>query len=261
MPRNGDTFLDRLLFRRSLKRWREMADAAETTDLDHLQRQQGRARSLRHQIDRLLHVAGGRMAQPQPGVQAVMDTSPYPLGTDWVWRPAPWQGPLVQPGQTHLPATTAICDGVTLFHDCRDSEMSWRQIRNLDQSDRAPFGLGLDVFAFDGSFLSMVLDLPPDAARGLRLKHILRLDLNVALERPIGFVARLNIKHGPNVEQITRELRPEDGIAVAEFDLAYSRMNEKRVEKLWIDLIFDGPAMNRITLRDTTVSRRPRAEL
>jgi hypothetical protein len=48
---------------------------------------------------------------------------------------------------------------------------------------------------------------------------------------------------------------------MVEFDLAYSKMNEKRVEKLWVDLIFEGPEMNQIILRDVTFSRRPRAEL
>ncbi len=46
-----------------------------------------------------------------------------------------------------------------------------------------------------------------------------------------------------------------------EFDLAYSKMNEKRVERLWVDLIFEGPEMNQVILRDVTFSRRPRAEL
>jgi hypothetical protein len=33
------------------------------------------------------------------------------------------------------------------------------------------------------------------------------------------------------------------------------------VEKAWIDLIFEGPEMNEIILRDMTFSRRPRAPL
>jgi hypothetical protein len=48
---------------------------------------------------------------------------------------------------------------------------------------------------------------------------------------------------------------------MVEFDLAYSKMNEKRVERLWVDLIFEGPEMNQVILRDVTFSRRPRAEL
>jgi len=32
------------------------------------------------------------------------------------------------------------------------------------------------------------------------------------------------------------------------------------VEKALIDLIFEGPEMNQVTIRDLTLSRRPRAE-
>ncbi len=67
--------------------------------------------------------------------------------------------------------------------------------------------------------------------------------------------------HGPNVEQIVREMPLNAQEVMVEFDLGYSKMNEKRVEKLWIDLIFEGPEMNQIILRDVTLTRRPRAEL
>ena len=48
---------------------------------------------------------------------------------------------------------------------------------------------------------------------------------------------------------------------LAEFDLAYSNINEKRVEKIWIDLIFDNPGMNQVLLRDLTLTRAPRADI
>jgi len=48
---------------------------------------------------------------------------------------------------------------------------------------------------------------------------------------------------------------------VVEFDLAYTKLNEKRVEKIWIDLIFENPEMSQVVLRDAYFSRRPRAEL
>jgi hypothetical protein len=87
------------------------------------------------------------------------------------------------------------------------------------------------------------------------------LDVIVEMEKPLEIFARLNIKHGPNVEQIVRELPLNEEEVMVEFDLAYSKMNEKRVERLWVDLIFEGPEMNQIILRDVTLSRRPRAEL
>jgi hypothetical protein len=69
------------------------------------------------------------------------------------------------------------------------------------------------------------------------------------------------VKHGPNTEQIVLELPLGAEEVMVEFDLTYTKINEKRIEKLWIDLIFEGPEMNQIILRDVTVSRRPRADM
>ena len=125
----------------------------------------------------------------------------------------------------------------------------------------SPFGFRMDVFRFDGSFLSLVIDLPQEATQGLKLRHVIRMDVVVELEKPLEIFARLNIKHGPNSEQLVRELPMDSTEMMVEFDLAYSKMNEKRVERAWVDLIFEGPEMNQIVLRDVTFSRRPRAEL
>jgi len=150
---------------------------------------------------------------------------------------------------------------VTLFHDCSISELTLRQLRNVREADLAPFGLRMDVFRFDGSYLSLAIDLPESASNGLRRKHLLRIETRVEMEKPLEIFARLNIKHGPNTEQIVRELPLGQDEVVVEFDLAYTKLNEKRIERLWLDLIFEGPEMNQVVLRDLTFSRRPRAEL
>lgn len=256
MVRKGETLFDRLLFRRSLRRWGEIADTADGLDLETLRLMRGRARSLRRQIDRVIHVSEDRLALPAIGSNAMK----MPLGTDWSWRPDLWRGQIADPGQAAVPGKALICDGTTLFHDCRRSELTYRQIRNTRAADMAPFGIGLDVFRFDGSFLSLVFDLPSDAVRGLKRKHIIRLDVIAEIEKPLQMFARLNVRHGPNVEQIVRELPLRADEVAAEFDLTYTKLDERRVEKMWIDLIFEGPEMNQIILRDVTVSRRPRAE-
>ena len=142
-----------------------------------------------------------------------------------------------------------------------ESQQFRPNIRNTREEDIAPYGLRMDVFRFDGSFLSLVVDLPGEAADGLRRTHLMRMSCIVEMEKPLEIFARLNIKHGPNVEQVVRELPLHEKEVMVEFDLAYTKLNEKRVEKLWLDLIFEGPEMNQVTLRDLTFSRRPRAEL
>ncbi len=148
-----------------------------------------------------------------------------------------------------------------MFHDCRISELTFRQIRNTREEDLAPYGLRMDVFRFDGSFLSLAIDLPPEAVAGLQRRHLMRLSMVIEMEQPLEIFARLNVKHGPNTEQIVRELPLNEVEVMVEFDLAYTNMNEKRVERAWIDLIFESPEMNQIVLRDLTVARRPRAEV
>ncbi len=43
--------------------------------------------------------------------------------------------------------------------------------------------------------------------------------------------------------------------------MAASALDERRIDRAWLDLIFEGPDMNQITLSDVTLSRRPRAEV
>lgn len=226
-------------------------------DLEGLRTLRGQARALRRHLDRVLHVAEGRLALPAIGGANLR----RPPGADWIWRPDAWTGPVPVPGHAAVETRTEIAPGTTVFHDCAASAITLRQVRNLRARDLAPFGIAVEVYDFDGSFLSLVLDLPEAGVTGLRLRHILRVEAIVEVEAPLEIFARLNVKHGPNVEQIVREFPKGADAAAVEFDLAYSKINEKRVEKAWIDLIFEGPRMNRVTLRDLTLIRRPRADL
>lgn len=249
--------LSRLFFRRAQKRWENLADAAQAQRLSELRQLRQRALQLRQVLDKVLHIADSRLTLPLIG----SDTFPKPLHTDWAWRPQLWRGPIYPAGKAAAPTKTRFGDEVTLFHDCTVSELTVRQIRNTRESDLAPFGLKMDVFNFDGSFLSLAIDLPNDAVRGLKRKHLIRMQYVAESESPLEIFARLNVRHGPNTEQMVRELPLGGDDVMVEFDLAYSKLNEKRVEAAWVDLIFEGPQMNQVILRDITFTRRPRAEL
>ncbi|MFN3294623.1 MAG: DUF6478 family protein, partial [Gemmobacter sp.] len=73
--------------------------------------------------------------------------------------------------------------------------------------------------------------------------------------------ARLNIRHGPNLAQPVSALPEAGREKLAEFDLACADLNDRRIERAWLDLIVNEAAMTRIVIRDVVVSRRPRAEL
>ncbi len=253
----GVSIKDRLLHRVERARWARHAATATTTRISELSGRETAALLLRKEIDDFLAIAGDRLALPRIGSNAIM----RPPGTDWAWRPEIWRGPLAQKGFVALESRGALGDEVTLFHDCTISELTLRQIRNNSRDDLAPFGLQMDVFRFDGSFLSLAINCPTAATEGLRKRHLVRLDAVIETEKPLEIFARLNIQHGPNTEKIVRELDLSGRNVMVEFDLAYTKLNEKRVDKMWLDLIFEGPQMNQVTLRDVTLCRLPRAEL
>jgi hypothetical protein len=250
-------WLDKMVFAAGLRRWSQAARSASGMDLAALRESRNRARRLRTHLDRLIHVAEERLALPMIGNQAF----PRPVDADWAWRPELWCGPLPRPGMSSVESQSMLGREATLFHDCARSELTLRQIRNTREADLAAYGLRLDVFRFDGSYLSLAIDLPQDASQGLKRSHLIRIDTIVEMEKPLEIFARLNIKHGPNTEQIVRELPLNEEEINVEFDLAYTKLNEKRVEKMWLDLIFEGPEMNQVILRDLTFSRRKRAAL
>lgn len=248
---------DRIVHRRALTRWSRAAARAPDMHLGELRKLRTRARALRRRLDKVLHVADGRLTLPLIGANAIEK----PLHSDWAWRPELWSGPISPSGLAAVRSKARLGDELAVFHDCEHSELTVRQIRNRREEDLAPFGLRMDVFNFDGSFLSLVLDLPPAMIDGLNRSHLVRLGATIELEQPLEIFARLNIRNGPNTDQLVRELQTGAGSVAVDFDLACSNINEKRLERAWLDLIFEGPRLNQITLRDITFSRRPRAEL
>lgn len=249
--------IDRWRLRKVQEYWTRTADAAPKMRPLALHSLRGQARSMRRQIDRVIHAADHRLSAPAIGAGLPRQ----PLGTDWTWRADAWRGPLPQPGLIATSDRSRISDDLSLYHDCPLGEVAVRQIRNTGEDDRAPFGLVIEVFGFQGSFLSLATALPPEAVQGLRSRHLVRVDAMIDAERPLRAYARLNVKHGPNVAQLVREMPALTGDVVVDFDLAYAKIDDTRIERAWLDLIFNDAAMTGINLRDLVVSRRPRAEL
>ena len=257
MAKKINSLIEKIAQRRAMRRWSKFSRWAKDLDLDNLRNLRTRARNLKRPLDDLIHVADSRLMLPLIGANTIMP----PHNSDWAWRPEIWRGPVNPTGISAAQSKAKLGNEATVFHDCNISELTLRQVRNRRKEDLAPFGLQMDVFKFDGSFLSLVLDLPDESVQGIKKNHLLRLDAIIEMEKPLEIFVRLNIKHGPNTEQMVRELPLHESEVMVEFDLAYTNLNEKRAERIWVGLIFEGPQMNQIILRDITFSRRPRAEL
>ena len=251
------SLLDRIFHRLSLRRWRRKTIEAQSMSSLELRSQRKNALHLKDQINNLIEIADSKLTLPMLGSNMFHK----PHGTDWSWRPGLWRAPLETPGLSSAKSKSRLSKDVRVFHDCKQSELTLRQIRNLREADFAPFGLKMDVLDFNGSFLSLLIDLPPEATEGLQRRHIISMGTIIELEKPMEVYARLNIRHGPNVEQLVRQVQQDkDGTAV-EFDLGHINVNENRIEHAWIDMTFETPQMSQIIMRDLTFNRFPRAEM
>lgn len=256
MPPKPLRLLENLLHKRALARWNAAAKGVENAERSKLRNLRGSARQMSKAVHRVMHVSESRLAEPRIGANIFHK----PPGTKWAWRPALWRGPIFPQGAAGVENGCHISDDIKVFHDCKVSELTFRQVRNTGEDDLNAFGLNMDVLGFDGSFLSVVIDLPEAARDGLRKRDIIQMRGSIGTERPATVFARLNVKCGPSTEQIVQELPLQDGDVIVEFDLAYADVNENRVEGIWLDLIFEDPAMNHLRIRDLAFYRYPRAE-
>lgn len=237
----------------SLKRWQRALQNGEALSAGTLRDIRQEIRGTRERLDALDAAAQSallsRLARLVPGEPC-----------DWSERPAPWRKAMRPRGAVEIASPFPLTGGMTLFHDATDCNLSLRQEPD-PAPDGAPFGIVFDIYRFDGSFVSLVYDLPDAALSGLSLDHYVAVHVRAERERPVEVYARLNVQHGPNVEQLVREMdfKGEDG--KAEFDLAYTRINDRRIEKAWLDLILESPEMTRIAIRDCVVLRAPRADI
>ncbi|SLN19420.1 hypothetical protein ROA7450_00618 [Roseovarius albus] len=202
-----------------------------------------------------------RVPIPASSPSAGSTSFPLPHGTDWTWRPELWCTELMKPEIDTANFGAKLGAELKLFHDCTQAEIALRQIQISTGPNTEGYGLSVDVAKFDGSFLSLVLDLPQDALTGLQNRHVVRVAMKADLSSPLDIFTRLNIKHGPNTEQLVRQIALSDEEAIAEFDLGYSDLNEQRLERAWVDLIVNKPEGRTLTVQDLTLCRYPRAEI
>lgn len=204
----------------------------------------------------------GEATDPRRG-GAAADPAQMPAGTDWCWRPALWRDHQPQ-GNAEAPVSGhQICDGTAIWHDgAADAVSLGHDPAENGAQQGATQKLTIRTHGFRGSYLSLAIDLPPSFLIGLIQAHILRLEMRLHLAAPVGLYGRLNVRHGPNTDELVRHIQlQQDQIRprIVEFDLALTDMNEHRLEKVWLDLIFDKPETNLIEIGDFLLSRHLRA--
>ena len=254
-------WLERKTRERASGQWMRLSNDVQALGQARLRSLRDEALALRASLDRFLIRADRRAALSQ----AALDALYLPGGTDWRWRPGFMAAKISPRGAARPEPGTRLGDGAAIWHDCAERALILEQISNPGVTDLSPFGMRLEVFGFTGSFLSLAIDLPAEALAGLTRSHVLRLEAGIVAERPINVYARLNIGHGPNIDELTERFHTFEPAMrsqqIIEFDLAYTQMNERRLDKIWLDLIFESPAMSAVELRELFLSRHLRAEV
>ncbi|AGT07663.1 DUF6478 family protein [Paracoccus aminophilus] len=254
------TWFDRILRERANRRWAELADDKQGLASSRKRMLREEALVLRRKLDQFLQRTDRRAEISGEALDAIN----LPIGTDWRWRPGFMTAPIVPEGVVSPENGARLGQEAAVWHDCAERALILEQMRNHRATDLAPFGMRMEIFAFAGSFLSVSIDLPQDALQGLTRNYVLRLETGLAIEREMSVFARLNIANGPNTDQILvklDDLTPDaQGHHITEFDLAATEIDERRLQKIWIDLIFERPTMNALEVRELFVSRHLRAE-
>jgi len=164
-----------------------------------------------------------------------------PFNADWGWAPGLSRGP--------VPSTAS---GTRLSPDCRlyhDGDPAHVALRPCHR------GVEVTTDGFRGSYLSLVIDLPAACLSDLTRRHVIGLTSAITCSEPRDIFARLNIRHGPDTENLPRPLRLDGS---ADFDLAYVPLRLARLQTAWLDLILAAPGSCRMTVQGVTLSRRPR---
>jgi len=144
-----------------------------------------------------------------------------PDDADWGWRPDVFATLLGQISSILRSARHNVGASIAVHHNATDSELIVRQFKNMGVDDLAPFGLSLETYDFMCSFLSLAIDLPREAAEKLTKYHIFDVEGKLLLDHPSPVFARLNVKHGPNVEELLQEIPHNANRLYLAFDLGY----------------------------------------
>lgn len=241
-----------------LRFWRGQAQAAAKLAPATVRDLRGQAKALRRELDQFAKASDLGLAARVAAQRPV-----GPRGSDLAWRPVLWAGRTERAPALGADGSLRFDGETALYHDCPLGEISARQISAPDPAAPTPFALALEVYGFAGSYLSISVRLPDNLTTDTTPRHIITLDGAATGEAPFDLLARINIAQGPDVAQITQPFAQSGGAGRrrAEFDLGHAHLSEKRIEKLWIDIFFQSPTLNRIVVHDLVISRRPRAEL
>ncbi|MEL7278691.1 MAG: DUF6478 family protein [Pseudomonadota bacterium] len=239
-------FVNRL-HRRVWLRWTDPSADLPPTMLKRLRRQARNGADVLRRVERAADAALSAPVSEQVLLQPTEDA-------EFHHRPALFCGQVDRAFHDSPGTGLAVGPDLTLHHDLEEAVFS-------AALGTGPPSLMIEGYEMRGSFLSLAIALPDMEAPRTSRDRLIRLAYDFTMDVPGPVYARLNLRHGPNVEQITRALDLQASENWVEFDAFYTEYEPARGTAMWIDLIFEPPRMNALTIRDLAVMRRPRVSL
>ena len=117
-----------------------------------------------------------------------------------------------------------------LFHYAQYAQITSRQIKQTAYQDAPAFGLSLDVYEFNGGYISLEIRLPHCVTDTLSHRHLIRMHWLLTLRNPLRAFARVNIENGLNTANIIVPLPINTETEWAQFDLSTVKFAERRLK-------------------------------
>lgn len=237
---------NRLAPRATQRFWSTALSTIDDMPRPRLRKLSAEARRLVKLLNRFDRRAQDRLAPTQ--------SAPLIPGAAWAQRVDLFAEPISPQGHAPLTNNTQISEMVTAFTDDPVANVGFRQTPNTNGGHSAI----LDIHHLSGSYLSLAIGLGAQVAKTIGKDSLVRIRLECHSEQNIETLLRLNLRSGPNTEQVIRHFTPGQDI---EFDLFYVEFEPERMNDAWIDLMFPPHGMNRIELSDMIISKHPRADI
>lgn len=181
--------------------------------------------------------------------------TPPPPGIHWRSGYGIFAAPLAVRRGANPQSGSEICPGLRLFHDAGPGAVfSWSQTLGAFARPAADPGLRLTVYDFPGSFVSIVAEVPAEAASALGPGRKVGVEIEATPLRPLTCFLRLNLTGDSARETLHETLVLATGTREVDFDLDGLEIGAGACRAAWLDIILHAPRMCRIDIARLVLS-------
>jgi Family of unknown function (DUF6478) len=198
------------------------------------------ARPLHRRLSHFIRVSDNRLKEAE---------KLQPYNGQAVWRHSAFRYLLPNHGIVAPISGACIWDGCRVVHDCSFKEITVRQIERADNSSRSLYAISVETYHVNGSFFSVVFDLPIEVLRHAKdtgsVSAYILLDTSVKSSS----LLRMNVRaNGKNI-RITRDIL-SCGYSESRFELSECVSDLRDIEAVSIEVVMELHMMSNLIIHD-----------